>query len=226
MPFELAMIRIPAVYADDLVLRFERLLVDLDALDGTRRGAHTVLYMGAFEGGTRRCGRANQSLSVPENELGVRPHVDQQPVLILFVRLFSQDHRAGIRADKGCNRRQNVNIPGRVDLQFQLTSLHVQGAVNGRHKWRQAQMFWMKVQEKMVHGGISNQYHFENFICLDLCRLSRLLQQFVQRRDDGFMQFLQPILMFDRILNARHHVFAVDDLRVHLGLGSQQLSCP
>ena len=119
------MIRVPTIHADDFVLRFERCFINLDSFHRARRGTHSIFHMRAFERGTCRRGCANQSFAIAENQFSIRANIDQQPVLILLVRFFGKDHRARIRTDKGCDRRQHMDIPRRVDLQSQLARFDI-----------------------------------------------------------------------------------------------------
>ena len=109
-PFCLACI--PFLFADDFIAWFESLFINVDAFDCAGRGAHPIFHVRAFERGTGRGGCADQAFAVAEHQFCIRADVDQQPVLILLVRFFGKDHRAGIRADKGGDGRQDMNIPG------------------------------------------------------------------------------------------------------------------
>ena len=110
MPFGLS--GVPVVLTDDLVPWLESLLIDVDALDRAGRGAHPIFHMGAFQRGTGGGGGADQAFAVSKHQLCIRADIDQQPVLILLMRLLGQDHGAGIRTHEGGNGRQDMDVPG------------------------------------------------------------------------------------------------------------------
>ena len=82
------MFDIPTVESNHFIFWFESRFINTDSFDCTGRGAHSIFHVRAFERGTRRCGGAQQALAIAQDKLRICADINDQPVLILVVRLL------------------------------------------------------------------------------------------------------------------------------------------
>ena len=99
----------PELGADDPEARLERSPVDPHTLDGARRGPLAAADLGALE---RRAGRARggeQVVAVAEDDLGVRPDVDDELDDLALVGRLGEDHPGRVGPDVAGDARQDVD---------------------------------------------------------------------------------------------------------------------
>ena len=129
----------PGVDADDPESRLERLAVDADALDGAGRGALPAGDLGALERGAGRARCGEEPALVAEDDLGVRPDVDDQRHPLGLVRLLGEDHPGRVGADVAGDARQQVDAGAGVGAQPELGGGRLDRPVRGQRERRAAE---------------------------------------------------------------------------------------
>ena len=97
--------------ADDPEARLEGLAVDPHALDRARRRPLATADLGALEGRPGRARGGEQEVAVTQDDLGVRPDVDDELDDLALVRGLREDHPGGIGPDVAGDARQHID-PG------------------------------------------------------------------------------------------------------------------
>ncbi len=99
----------PELRADDPEARLERLPVDPDALDRTRRGSLSRRDLRALERGPGGGRGGEQPLAVAQHDLRVRADVDDEPNLAFGpMRRLGKDHAGRVGADVARDAGQHV----------------------------------------------------------------------------------------------------------------------
>ncbi len=104
----------PRVLPDHAEARLQRVAIDANPLHSPGCGSLATRDLGAFERGARRARCCQQTITVPEHDLGVRADVDQQVHGLLIVGRLGQDHPCGIGPDVPCDAGQHVDARSRV----------------------------------------------------------------------------------------------------------------
>ena len=205
----------PHVAADGAEPELEGGGVDADALDRAGRGPLAARDLRTLERGSRRAGGGEQSIAVPEHDLGVGPDVDQQVDDILVVRRLAQDHARGVGADVAGDQRQRVHARARVGADTQVASRHGERTVGDRRERRATELGRVEPEDEVVHDRIADHDELEHVVARGVCLRAEVAHQLVEAPADRRGQLHLAARMHHHVAHPAHQVLAEPDLRVH-----------
>jgi hypothetical protein len=136
----------------------ELVIEDLNGADCSGGGAHPMTDAGAFEGGTRGSGSAQDMVAIAQDDFAVGAEIDESNQPFTFVELGGEDSREQIAADKPSQGGQEPDsciagqFPGK---RCGGEGLKVEG---DRSKGTAAQRFDIKPAKEMVHECVADDH--------------------------------------------------------------------
>ena len=205
----------PGVGADDAEAGLLRHRVDLDALDGTGRGALAGGDSGALEGGAGRGGAGEDAGGVAEEDLGVGTDVDDEHQLLGAVRALGERHRGGVGTDVAGDAGQDVDARVGVEAEVDLLGPEVERVGGGEGEGRLAELGRVDAEQEVVHDRVADDHRLEDQRAVDPGLGRRLPGEIVERGADGPRHLGGAARVQHRVGDAGHQVLAEADLRVH-----------
>ena len=191
------------IAADDLKLDA---VAELDALDRAHRRAHAAFDLAAFEGGTGgRCG-GKRALGAAEDDLAVRPDVDEDadPVFARDARRQHAGHDVG--ADVRAERGQRLDVAVGMDLQADLARRDAELVHERGRKRRHGQRSWVDAEQQVQHRDVADD---DCLVCLlrrDASLAIKLAEDRVHRADHRVLQLLDRLRSVHAVADTRDDV--------------------
>ena len=214
----------PGVGPDHAEARLERRRVDPHPLDRPRRRPLPTGDLRPFERRAGRARRCEEPLAVAENDLRVRPDVDDQHRLVLLVRSLRQDHARGVGPDVPGDAREDVGARALVDRQPELTRRPPNRFVDRQGERRAAELRRIDAEEEVVHHGVPDEDDLEDVVAVDRRLLRELGDELREAAAHRPGQLLLRARVHHHVRHPAHQILAEPDLRVHLTRGGEHLA--
>ena len=117
-----------------------------------------------------------------------------------------------------------MDISPRGYLESQVSSLVIYRVVSRCRERSHADILGINTHKQVVHTGIAHRSHVNDIPPLDACLNGSPAADFIQTLNDGILHYRGPIFMGHIVGDTRHHIFTVNCLRVHHGLGGYYLA--
>ena len=180
--------------------------------------------MGAFEGRSGGTGGRDEFFVVPQDQLSVCADIDDEDLLSLSVGPFSDQNPHVIGTHKAGFNGQEVNISRGMNLQPEISCLHVHRLMKSGREGGYPQIFRIDLQEEMVHDRVAHHRKVENMLRGESDSPGHGPNQPIQSLDDRAVKLLESVGMGHDVTDSRHDILSIDDLRIHHGFGGDQLS--
>ena len=161
----------PLLDTDDAETGLQRVLVDADALDGTRRGALAGRNLRALECRTCRRGGGKHALAVADDNLGIGADIDDKGVDLGLLRGLGKHHAGGVGAHMAGDARQHIDPRALVDAKAKLACADLDGGIDGQRKGRAAKLDRVDPQKQVMHDRIADENDLDDILGIEPCLL-------------------------------------------------------
>ena len=205
----------PGVDADDPDARLQRLAIDPDAFDRTRRGALAAGDLGTLEGGAGGARRGQQPTLVAQHDLRVRADIDDEGHPLCLMGLFGEDDAGRVRADVAGDARQDVDARTRVRPQAEFRRRGPDRPIRGQGERRATQWRRIDAQQEVVHDRVADDRQLQDLGPLDPGPHGQRGDEPIERLAHRLGHLTGALGMHHRVGDPAHQVLAVADLWIH-----------
>src|SRR5665811_25136 len=175
--------------------------IDPHRLDSGVGGPHPVLDASTLKRRAGRTGCGDEPLAVADDHFAVGPDVDVEGDLLRIEDAGAHDARDDVAADVAGHTWEgvHVNVTAHLDARTQVHGAHRRNEIGGRNVWSHAQVLRVDTHQHAGHGGVPRGDHVRDLLALHAALLHKLIDDLVDRVDDGLLQSLPTAVSYTHL---------------------------